>query len=163
MKAIKVILNNRDLFEKDPIDGVSIGVNEDNVFEWNITVIGPKDSPYEGGVFNAIMTFPNNYPLYPPEFKFTTEILHPNIYKDGRVCISILHPPGEDKYNEQETADMRWRPVHTVSSIILSIISLLSAPNDESPANVDAAVMWRDDHDNFIKNVNKCVRNSLDL
>ena len=80
MKAIKVILNNRDIFEKDPIDGVSIGVNEDNVFEWNITVIGPKDSPYEGGIFNAIMTFPKNYPLYPPEFKFTTEILHPNIY-----------------------------------------------------------------------------------
>ena len=79
------------------------------------------------------------------------------------MCISILHPPGEDRFNEQETADMRWRPVHTVTSIILSIISLLSAPNDESPANVDAAVIWRNNYNEFIKIVNKCVRKSLDI
>lgn len=36
---------------------------------------------------------------------------HPNIYPDGRVCISILHPPGTDRFNEQETADERWRPI----------------------------------------------------
>ena len=161
MKAVKVILKNREIFEKDPIDGVSIGFDEDYIFNWNITILGPKDSPYEGGIFKAKMTFPNNYPLYPPEFIFLNNIFHPNIYENGTVCISILHPPGEDKYNEQETADMRWRPVHTASSIILSILSLLSSPNDESPANVDAAKIWRDDNDKFQELVNNCVRDSL--
>ena len=161
MKAIKVILKNRELFEKDPIDGVSIGFNEDDIFNWDITIMGPKDSPYEGGIFKAQMIFPNNFPLYPPKFQFKNNIFHPNIYDDGTVCISILHPPGEDRFNEQETADMRWRPVHTASSIILSIISLLSAPNDESPANVDAAKIWRENNKLFQELVNKCVRESL--
>jgi len=161
MKAVKVILKNREIFEKDPVDGVSIGFNDDNIFKWDITIIGPKDSPYEGGLFKAQMIFPNNYPLSPPEFKFINNIFHPNIYENGIVCISILHAPGEDIYNEQETADMRWRPVHTASSIILSIISLLSSPNDESPANVDAAKIWRDDNDKFQELVNNCVRDSL--
>ncbi len=56
------------------------------------------------------------------------------------MCISILHPPGEDRYNEQESADERWRPILGVESIIVSVISMLSDPNDESPANIDAAV-----------------------
>lgn len=39
---------------------------------------------------------------------------HPNVFPDGKVCISILHPPGEDAFNPQESAAERWSPVHTV-------------------------------------------------
>ena len=60
------------------------------------------------------------------------------VYPDGRVCISILHPAGDDP-NGYELASERWSPVHTVETILLSIISMLSSPNDESPANIDAA------------------------
>ncbi len=69
-----------------------------------------------------------------------------------------MHPPGEDRFNEkvlifiyryylgdfilllQESADERWRPILGVEAIIISVISMLSDPNDESPANLDAAV-----------------------
>ena len=47
--------------------------------------------------------------------KFVTPIWHPNVYPNGEVCISILHEPGEDTTNPQETAAMRWNPIHTVS------------------------------------------------
>ncbi|RWW38477.1 hypothetical protein BHE74_00056283 [Ensete ventricosum] len=102
----------------------------------------------DGGYFNALMSFPSNYPNSPPSVRFTSEMWHPNVYPDGRVCISILHPPGDDP-NGYELASERWMPVHTlkvssfyvqVESIVLSIISMLSSPNDESPANVEAAV-----------------------
>ena len=43
---------------------------------------------------------------------------------------------------------------------MLSIISMLSSPNDESPANIDAAKMWRDDYAGFKKRVARCVRKS---
>ena len=76
------------------------------------------------------------------------------------MCISILHPPGEDKNNPQETAEERWRPILGVESIIISVISMLSDPNDESPANIDAAVQWRNDRPNFKKRVRQCVRKS---
>lgn len=36
------------------------------------------------------------------------------MFPDGKVCISILHPPGEDAFNPQESASERWSPVHTV-------------------------------------------------
>lgn len=36
-------------------------------------------------------------------------------------------------------------PVHTVETILISVISMLADPNDESPANVDAAVSIIDD------------------
>ena len=55
------------------------------------------------------------------------------------MCISILHEPGEDKFG-YETASERWLPIHTVESILISVISMITDPNDESPANVDAAV-----------------------
>lgn len=53
------------------------------------------------------MTFPEDYPNSPPKLQFTTPIWHPNIYSDGRVCISILHPPGEDEWG-YEKASERW-------------------------------------------------------
>ncbi|KAG4380929.1 hypothetical protein AAZX31_15G038600 [Glycine max] len=148
---------------KNPVDGFSAGlVDETNIFEWSVTIIGPPDTLYEGGFFNAIMSFPPNYPNSPPSVKFTSELWHPNVYPDGRVCISILHPPGDDP-NGYELASERWTPVHTVESIVLSIISMLSSPNDESPANVEAAKEWRDRRDEFKKKVSRCVRKSQEM
>lgn len=71
---------------------------------------------------------------------FKTKMWHPNIYPDGNVCISILHPPGEDNMNSQEKAEERWRPILGVESILISVISMLNDPNIESPANLDASI-----------------------
>lgn len=61
------------------------------------------------------------------------------VAKNGDVCISILHEPGEDKYG-YEKPEERWLPIHTVETIMISVISMLADPNGDSPANVDAAV-----------------------
>ena len=75
------------------------------------------------------------------------------------VCISILHEPGDDKWG-YEKASERWLPVHTVETIIISVISMLAEPNDESPANVDAAKQWRESYPEFKRRVARCVRKS---
>jgi ubiquitin-conjugating enzyme E2 R len=67
---------------------------------------------------------------------------HPNIYTSGQLCISILHPPGEDEMSG-ELASERWSPAQRVESVLISIISLLDDAEPSSPANVDAAVMLR--------------------
>uniref|UniRef100_A0A7S3EFD5 UBC core domain-containing protein n=1 Tax=Rhodosorus marinus TaxID=101924 RepID=A0A7S3EFD5_9RHOD len=112
----------------------------------------------EGGMFKARLTFPKDYPYKPPVMKFVSEMWHPNIYKDGKVCISILHPAGDDP-NAYEMASERWLPVHTVESILNSVISLLASPNTESPANVDAAVR-RSPHPNAMAMAASCRRAS---
>jgi ubiquitin-protein ligase len=85
----------------------------------------------------------------------------PAVYKDGKVCISILHPPGNDP-NDYENASERWLPVHTVESILVSVISMLANPNDESAANLDAAKEWRDENVTFRKKVQETVRRALE-
>jgi ubiquitin-conjugating enzyme E2 G1 len=110
-------------------------------------------------VFKARLVFPQDYPVMPPTMRFTSEMWHPNVYQDGRVCISILHPPGDDPHNYEQASE-RWTAVHTVESILVSVISMLASPNDESPANLDAAKEWREDRELFKKKVRRIVRKS---
>ena len=166
MSSRSALLLQRQLkdLNRHPLEGFSAGLEDDsNVYKWSVCLMGPEDTLYEGGIFNATLTFPENFPDMPPEMRFTTPIWHPNVYQDGRVCISILHPPGDDPLNPQETSDLRWRPIHTVESIVLSVIAMLSDPNDDSPANLDAAKEWREDPDTFKTKVRRCVIRSQDL
>lgn len=104
------------------------------------------------------MNFPEDYPYSPPQFKFTPPIFHPNVYKDGRLCISILHRGGNTTSGEPDAET--WSPVQTVESVLISIISLLSDPNPNSPANIDASVLYRAEPEEFRKRVEQDVANS---
>lgn len=97
--------------------------------------------------------------------RFTTPILHPNVYgkgdRAGEVCISILHT-GEDQFGYESSVE-RWTPVQSVETILLSVISMLAEPNPESPANIDAAKLLREDKAAFDELVRRDVRASLGL
>lgn len=110
---------------------------DEDLFHWKVNIFGPKDTLFEGGLFPAELLFPADFPMSPPKMRFMCSMWHPNIGKDGEVCISILHPPGKDKF-DYESANERWLPVHTVESIIVSVISMLEDPNPESPLNIEA-------------------------
>jgi len=145
---------------KNPVEGFSAGlIDDEDIFRWEVMIIGPPDTLYEGGFFKCHLYFPTEYPLRPPVLKFLTDIWHPNIEKDGKVCISILHEPGDDRFG-YEKASERWLPIHTVETILISVISMLADPNDESPANVDAAKEWRENYPEFRRKVARCVRRS---
>jgi ubiquitin-conjugating enzyme E2 G1 len=114
-----------------------------------------------GANFSARLSFPPTNPLLPPTMTFVGIIpFHPNVYPNGKVCISILHPPEDDEFG-YETAAERWSPVQTPETILLSVISLLHGPNDESPANVEAARLWREEQKEFRRRCRQCVRESL--
>lgn len=105
------------------------------------------------------MTFKDNYPYEPPTFKFLRPIFHPNIYPDGKLCISILHPPGED-LQSGEQAEERWSPLQGVESVLRSILLLLDDPEIASPANVDAGVMYRDNRSEYKARAKETVKTS---
>jgi len=132
------------------------------IFEFFLTLRGPEGTPFDGGVFRAKLEFPKEYPMSPPKMKFISEMFHPNIYPDGTVCISILHAPGEDPTGYESSAE-RWSPVQSIEKILLSVMSLLSEPNIESGANIDASKMWRDNRDMFTAKAKSLVRKSLGL
>jgi ubiquitin-conjugating enzyme E2 R len=125
-----------------PVEGFIVTADEDNIFKWNVAIFGPPRTLYQGGYFKAMLKFPNNYPYSPPTVRFLTKLWHPNIYENGDLCISILHPPIDDPHSG-ELACERWNPTQNVRTILLSVISLLNEPNTSSPANVDASVSYR--------------------
>ena len=143
---------------KNPNSLFSVNITE-NIFTWNILFFGPYNTIYENGIFRATLTFPVDFPNSPPIVQFLDNVYHPNIYPDGKVCISILHD-GVDEYNYEKDEE-RWNPSHSVSSILLSIISMLPNPNFESPANIDASVMCKDSYDKYKQKIYKIVSKSL--
>jgi ubiquitin-conjugating enzyme E2 G1 len=141
----------------------SIGLVKDNIYEWRIMLEGPVDTPFEGGQFPALISFPPNFPLSPPTMKFLTKgFFHPNVYEDGRVCISILHEHKHDAMNEQELLSEKWRPIIGIEAIIVSVLSMLSEPNLDSPASIEASVMLKNDPEQYKKKVKMLVRRSME-
>ena len=94
---------------KDTPANCSAGLLSNDLFVWQATIIGPTETPYEGGIFHLKMVFPPDYPFKAPLVTFTTRIYHPNINENGSICLDILK-------NE-------WSPVLTVSKLLLSICS----------------------------------------
>ena len=153
-------------------DWVNIDLHEEDIFKWDIAVIVLNpESLYYGGYLRASMAFPKNYPYAPPgmsdispyiwdtdifcmtnecvtppaknvEFRFLRPLYHPNIYPDGKLCISILHAPGDDEMSGEHASE-RWSPAQRVESVLISILSLLDDAEVNSPANVDAGKQLR--------------------
>ncbi|KAI6208728.1 Ubiquitin-conjugating enzyme E2 R2-like isoform X2 [Aphelenchoides besseyi] len=133
----------REMQQKKPIGYVFRLIDEQDLTKWQCGIFGPPNTIYQGGYFKLIMTFPNNYPYAPPTVKFTPPLFHPNVYTDGNVCLSILHPPTNDPQSGEKIEE-RWSPIQTVDSVMISIVSMLDAPNISSPANVEASKMYKE-------------------
>mmetsp|Transcript_19067 Transcript_19067/g.21239 ORF Transcript_19067/g.21239 Transcript_19067/m.21239 type:complete len:244 (+) Transcript_19067:51-782(+) len=161
MSALRLLQNTYKRMMKEPVEGFCVDLpDESDFFRWVIYLEGPPGTPYEKGVFQLQIEFPDTYPMSPPSLRFMSDFWHPNVYKDGRVCISILHPPGEDSMSG-ELPEERWMPSQTVETVILSVMSMLNDPNISSPANVDASVEWRKSRDKYIKRVDKLVEKAM--
>ncbi|EDW29421.1 GL22790 [Drosophila persimilis] len=119
----------------DPTDGCTVELVDDCIYVWKAVILGPLGTPYEGGHFELRLHFPQTYPARPPAILFRTRVYHCNIYRQD-ICVDILHSA--------------WSPALTVEKILLSIRSLLSDPNPESPLNGAAAQLYktnREQHD----------------
>ena len=145
---------------RHPVAGFKVEPCDGNLFKWDVWFLGPKDTAYETGIFKAQLIFTDDFPMAPPEMRIVSEFWHPNVYANGTVCISILHPPGTDDMNSTETAQMRWTPVQSLEKVLLSVISMIADPDPAesgAPANVDALVEWRKSRDVYERRVRTLV------
>ena len=142
MSAIKRLEKELTDFNKDPPANCSAGpVNDNDMFHWCAELLGPGDSPYQGGVFFLNIRFPQDYPFKPPRCTFTTKIFHPNIGRNGQVCCCALELLGN-----------QWSPALTISKVLLSISSVLTEPNPDSVCdngNYEAAHLYKTDRSKF--------------
>lgn len=145
-KARRRLLRDfRNLQSENP-PGYTAVPEAENIFKWSAVIFGPSGTDWEDGVFKLTMNFSEEYPHRPPEVKFTTPIFHPNVYKNGAICLDILQS--------------HWSSANDVSSILVSIQSLLTDPNPESPANAEAARLYKENRPEYMRRVHQCVEDS---
>ncbi|OJD27846.1 hypothetical protein ACJ73_00749 [Blastomyces percursus] len=130
MDLPKRIVKETQRLMTEPVPGITASPREDNLRHFDVTLEGPADSPYEGGIFKLQLFLPEDYPMAPPQVLFQTKIYHPNIDGIGRVCLDVL------KKN--------WSPALQIRTILLSIQALLGAPNAEDPLAEEVAKHWRE-------------------
>lgn len=131
--ALKRIMKELTDIQRDPPTHCSAGPagEGNNLYQWNATIMGPGDSPYQGGVFQLSIHFPTDYPFKPPKVQFVTKIFHPNISQNGSICLDILKD--------------QWSPALTIGKVLLSISSLLTEPNPNDPLVLEAANIYKQD------------------
>ena len=121
-ETISRLVKDITYIRKNPLskEGIYYFHDEEDMLKGYAMIIGPTETPYQNGFYFFEFTFPANYPFAPPTVNFQTnngEIrFNPNLYKNGKVCVSILNTwSGE-----------QWSACQTLNSILLTLCSLLN-------------------------------------
>ena len=117
MRSRRIMGDLRELL-KDSLEGVYIHFDESDINQMIVMIRG-QEGPYEFCQFLFHIRFSDDYPMTPPIIKFCSSDgktrLNPNLYIEGKVCLSILGTWQGDP----------WTSVMTIKTIILSIMALV--------------------------------------
>ena len=102
-----------------PEEGIFYKHSETDMLCGYALIIGPEGSLYDGGYYFYKFKFPADYPHSPPVVEFLTNDgetrMHPNMYKNRKMCVSILNTWRGDQ----------WSGCQTIKSVLITIMSLL--------------------------------------
>ncbi len=119
-ETIKRIVNDVKYINNNNTNNIFYKHDEENILNGYAIIVGNKDTPYEYGFYLFHFKFPNNYPYSPPTIKYMTNDgymrFNPNLYTDGKVCLSILNTWHGDG----------WSSCQTIHSILLILLNILN-------------------------------------
>ena len=126
---------------KNPPTGIFMWSVGDSLENLEATIEGQPGTPYEGGEFKLSITIPPKYPHVPPTIKFKTQIYHPNIDKNGRICLDFLkaQPAG------------KWAPTLTLETVLIQIQCLMAEPNPTDPLDTEIAEQFTNNREKYIE------------
>jgi ubiquitin-conjugating enzyme E2 Z len=120
-ESIHRLLKDVKEMMKNPLTdhGIYYLHDDEDMLKGYALIIGPKDTPYFGGNYFFEFKYPTDYPHSPPKVKYCTNgediRFNPNLYKCGRVCVSILNTWRGDQ----------WTSCQSISSVLLALCTLL--------------------------------------
>ena len=126
IEAFKRIREEYNNLQRNPRFAFDINIslfNEDNIFEWKISFLGPRVTPYRGGIFYLKIIFPEDYPQTKPEVIFLTPIYHLNV----SYQVSSWPPLG---HVDLCTLKM-WGPEVSIRDILVNMFSVFYKNNTD--------------------------------
>lgn len=133
-------------FNKINTENIYIHSFEENINKFMVLIIGPKDVLYEGGFFLFEIILPDLYPFEPPIFKFISPMysdigrIHPNLYKEGKVCLSILNTWGNKEWSSSQNI---ISVCNTIQSLLDNDPILHEPPNNRVDNNYKIAARYK--------------------
>ena len=126
--------------------GITVGlVEEDNPYIWDVSLIGPKDTPYIGGLFMFYLIFPKNYPEKAPEIHFHTPIYHPNVN---------IHESDNEALGNFNYSDINsWKSSDSIKKLLIDLSTIFYWPNLEKPHSLEIANEYINNRELFEKKV----------
>lgn len=134
-KVVKRVAMELRKLKRDPIVGIKLNVNPEQIADVNAEIRGPEDTPYEDGIFKVKLVLSNTFPSQPPKGYFITPIFHPNVGPGGEICVNML---GRD-----------WSPEQGLKDILMVIRCLLIQPNPNSALNEEAGMLLQENYNEF--------------
>lgn len=129
-ETVKRLLKDVRQIIKHPLtdNGIYYSHDDNDMTKGYAMIVGPSDTPYFGGYYFFLFDYPYDYPFSPPKVTYMTNDgytrFNPNLYKCGKVCVSILNTWSGDK----------WSGCQTISSVLLTLCSLLNdTPLENEP------------------------------
>ncbi|XP_072040431.1 ubiquitin-conjugating enzyme E2 K-like [Amphiura filiformis] len=117
---------------------IKIDIVDSDLTELRGEIVGPPDTPYEGGRYLLEIKIPETYPFNPPRVRFLTKIWHPNISSvTGAICLDILKD--------------QWAAAMTLRTVLLSLQALLSAAEPDDPQDAVVAKQYKESPDAFLR------------
>ncbi|KAG9406303.1 Ubiquitin-conjugating enzyme E2 J1 [Aphanomyces cochlioides] len=122
--AIKRIRADVREMMTDPSDQYFAAPLEDNMFDWHFTIRGPRDTPFEGGVYHGRILLPADYPFKPPNIILLTPNGRFEVKKKICLSISAYHPE-------------HWQPAWGVRLILEALISFMPTKGEGAIGALD--------------------------
>ncbi|XP_066998137.1 ubiquitin-conjugating enzyme E2 S isoform X2 [Anabrus simplex] len=123
-QIIRQVVKELQSLVNDPPEGIKVTVNDEDVTDIQASLEGPAGTPYAGGIFRLKLALGKDFPQTPPKAFFLTKIFHPNVAKNGEICVNTLKKD--------------WKPDLGIKHILLTVKCLLIFPNAESALNEEA-------------------------
>lgn len=145
-KRLLVELKKIQEYNQTNINNIYISSYEEDINKFMAIILGPKDTLYEGGIFLFDINLPNDYPFQPPKFTFISPNfskigrIHPNLYENGKVCLSILNTWG----NEEWSSSLNIISIcETIQSLLDNDPILHEPPNNRVDNNYKLAAKYK--------------------